>query len=64
MTDHYSEQGQDFEESMRAIAREREFAKSLGIDLNFSMSPVIANEEEDKPKGNSDKDEKQKAIAL
>ncbi|MEM8828777.1 MAG: phage portal protein [Cyanobacteria bacterium P01_G01_bin.19] len=64
MTDHYSEQGLDFEESMRTIAREREFAKSLGIDLNFEMSPYNPkDDEEDKPQGNSEGDDS-KAIAL
>lgn len=34
-SDVYSEQGKDFEESVRAIARERELLKQMGVQINL-----------------------------
>ena len=53
-SDVYAEQGKDFEESMRAIARERELLKELGIEINLDSKP--RKEEDELPA-------KQKAIA-
>ncbi len=49
-SDVYAEQGKDFEESMRAIARERELLKELGIEIELTGKPV--KEEEEKKVGN------------
>lgn len=45
----YAEQGEDFEESMRTIKRERELLKELGIEVNLDGYQVNDDEEEDKP---------------
>ena len=49
LTDFYAEQGKDFEESVKTIAREREMLKQLGIEVNFGNA-VIQNQEQ----GNSE----------
>lgn len=44
LTKHYAEQGEDFEESVKTIARERELLKELGIEINFGNA--VLNEQE------------------
>ena len=52
LTKVYSEQGEDFEESVRTIAREREILKELGIEINFGNAIVNSIES-----GNSEGDD-------
>ena len=44
LTDFYAEQGKDFEESVKTIAREREMLKQFGIEINFGNA--VLNEQE------------------
>ncbi|MEL6493555.1 MAG: phage portal protein [Cyanobacteria bacterium J06623_7] len=59
----YAEQGKDFEESMRAIARERELLKELGIEINLDGYPVNP-EKDDSNSGNAGKVDKEKAVTV
>ena len=46
MTKTYAEQGEDFEESMKTIARERELIEQLGIEIDFGNAPAQGQQEE------------------
>lgn len=50
LTDFYAEQGKDFEESVKVIAREREMLKQLGIEVNFGNA-IVSEVEEVSPSG-------------
>lgn len=56
LTDFYAEQGKDFEESVKTIAREREMLKQLGIEVNFG-NVVMQNQEQ----GNSEEVEEEES---